>query len=102
MNRYEGKELLFLFDFIFSFYFLTLYFNENYKTFFAYLNNDNGNDKNEVGNSADIYSDIPIIDFSSTISDSIFTDEENTENLLDNNNKLREIFYIFIFFVLFC
>jgi len=77
MNRYEGKELLFLFDFIFSFYFLTLYFNENYKTFFAYLNNDNGNDKNEVGNSADIYSDIPIIDFSSTISDSIFTDEEN-------------------------
>ena len=68
------------------------------KFFFASLNNDNGNDKNDVGNSADIYSDIPNIDFSSTISDSIFTEEENIENFVDNNNKLREIFYIFIFF----
>ena len=58
MNWYEGKELLFLFDFIFSFYFLTLYFNENYKTFFPPdFNKDDGN----------------------------------------NNNKLRAIFYIFIF-----
>ena len=30
-NWYEGKELLFLFDFILSFYFLTIYFNEEYK-----------------------------------------------------------------------
>ena len=30
-NWYEGKELLFLFDFILSFYFLTIYFKEEYK-----------------------------------------------------------------------
>ena len=30
MNWYEGKELLFLFDFILSFYFLVLYFKEGY------------------------------------------------------------------------
>ena len=103
MNWYEGKELLFLFDFIFSFYFLTLYFNENYKTFFPPdFNKDDGNNKNEGGNSTDMINDISTnIDFSSTIfsniSDSIFTDEKNEENLLDNNNKLRAIFYIFIF-----
>ena len=43
MNWYEGKELLFLFDFIFSFYFLTLYFNEN-----SYFNNDDGNNNNKL------------------------------------------------------
>ena len=31
MNWYEGKELLFLFDFFFSFYFLTIFFKENNK-----------------------------------------------------------------------
>ena len=43
MNWYEGKELLFLFDFIFSFYFLTLYFNEN-----SDFNNDDGNNNNKL------------------------------------------------------
>ena len=39
----------------------------------------------------------------SNISDSIFTDEKNEENFLVNNNKLRAIFYIFIFcFFWFC
>ena len=102
MNWYEGKELLFLFDFIFSFYFLTLYFNENYKTFFT-PDFDDGSDKNDGKNSTNMTSDISTnIDFSSTIfsniSDSIFIDERNEENCLDNNNnKLRAIFYIFIF-----
>ena len=31
MNWYEGKELLFLFDFVFSFYFLAFFFKENNK-----------------------------------------------------------------------
>ena len=102
MNWYEGKELLFLFDFIFSFYFLTLYFNENYKTFFT-PDFDDGSDKNDGKNSTNMNSNISTnIDISSTIfsniSDSIITDEKNEENLLDNNNnKLRAIFYIFIF-----
>ena len=30
MNWYEGKELLFLFDFIISFYFLSIYFKKGY------------------------------------------------------------------------
>ena len=99
MNWYEGKELLFLFDFIFSFYFLTLYFNENYKTFFT-PDFDDGSDKNDGKNSTNMTK--ANINFSSAnfsnISDSIFTDEKNEENLLDNNNnKLRAIFYIFIF-----
>ena len=57
MNWYEGKELLFLFDFIFSFYFLTLYFNENYKTFFT-PDFDDGSDKNDGKNSTNMTSDI--------------------------------------------
>ena len=77
MNWYEGKELLFLFDFIFSFYFLTLYFNENYKTFFT-PDFDDGSDKNDGKNSTNITSDI--------ITSTSFS-----------NNKLRAIFYIFIF-----
>ena len=80
MNWYEGKELLFLFDFIFSFYFLTLYFNENYKTFFTpdFNNTDNNtyiniNIMNTINNTDILYNAIP------------------------DNNKLRAIFYIFIF-----
>ena len=30
LNWYEGKELLFIFDFVLSFYFLTIYFKEGY------------------------------------------------------------------------
>ena len=74
MNWYEGKELLFLFDFIFSFYFLTLYFNENSD----FNNTDNNtyiniNIMNTVNNTDILYNAIP------------------------DNNKLRAIFYIFIF-----
>ena len=73
MNWYEGKELLFLFDFIFSFYFLTLYFNENSD----FNNTDNNtyiniNIMNTINNTDILYNAIP------------------------DNNKLRAIFYIFI------
>jgi hypothetical protein len=49
-NWYEGKELLFLFDFILSFYFLTIYFKEEYKgkiseKFNTNIISDNDNNK---------------------------------------------------------
>ena len=45
LNWYEGKELLFLFDFIFAFYFLSFFFCKNLYFDNIPEKNDNDNDK---------------------------------------------------------
>ena len=47
MNWYEGKEILFLLDFILCFYFLTLYFKEGHYKYILNDMNDNIIDKNK-------------------------------------------------------